>query len=360
MILLGVGATPVHALDAAPATPQTNRLWRLAAIEQATLEQRGVIVNNADLSSYLQAVAERLWKQVDTELDRPTVKVIMDTRMEAITYPNGYCYLTTGILNQLENENQLAMILAHEIVHYVCQHTIAFYEELQQTVPNASLKYADLSHKARRQNTKEKNDTAEYQADSEGLVMLKAAGYCEAEALVLMSNLIKNLENQGNTGTVDMLKHRMIAMKRLIGPSPVRSSCNSSTDRDPDLFLISISPALMANAQSAIQHGDWTVANKSISRFLRLKPHDASAYYLKGEILRRQNDGEGKKHCIGSFEKALEIDPKFPLAYRALGELYFKAGRHQIAKPYFEAFLSLAPQDIAKEYIRGYLRQCQN
>jgi uncharacterized protein HemY len=57
---------------------------------------------------------------------------------------------------------------------------------------------------------------------------------------------------------------------------------------------------------------------------------------------------------------ALKIDPKFPLAHRALGELHFKAGRYQMAKPYFEAFLSLAPQDDAREYIKGYLRQCLN
>ncbi|WP_319408523.1 M48 family metalloprotease [uncultured Desulfosarcina sp.] len=360
MILMLAWAAPLYALNAVAASNPTPRLWQLAAQEQAMLEQRGIVLHEASLSSYLQTVAERLWKQVSTDLNEPTIKVVMDTRMEAYAYPNGYLFLSTGILNQIENEDQLAMILAHEIVHYVRQHTAVLYDHFHTSIRSTGLSYANQSQAAGGLAMKQKIDAAEYQADDEGLVMLKAAGYCETEVLSLMSNLLKSLQDQGASEAVGQLENRIKTMKTLIGQARDSFPCTSATDGDHYFFLNRIAPALIANAQSALTCGDLNQADRSISKFLVLKPEDARAYYLQGEILRRRNNGDGKNQCIESYIKSLKIDPEFPLAHRALGELYFKAGRFQTAKPYFEAFLRLAPQDNAREFIKGYLRQCRN
>jgi predicted Zn-dependent protease len=359
MILLLASAMPV--VTAYAATPdQTNRLWRLAAQEQERLEQRGVVLHDASLSSYLQTVAERLWEQVPTDLSAPTVKVVMDPRMQAYAFPNGYCFLSTGILNRMENEDQLAMILAHEMVHYVRQHTVALYDHFQMASHSTGLPYADHSQRPGGLAIKQKIDAAEDQADDEGLAILKTAGYCETEVLSLMSNLLNSLQDQGTYEAVGRLESRIKTMKTRIDRTRGSGSCTSATDGDPGFFLNRIAPALMANAQAALTCGDWNQADQSISKFLAFKPDDARAHYLKGETLRRRNDGDGNNQCIGSYLTALKIDPEFPLAHRALGELHFKAGRFQTAEPYFEAFLSLAPQDDSREFIKGYLRQCRD
>jgi predicted Zn-dependent protease len=359
MILLLAWVTPVVAATSA-APDQTTRLWRLAAKEQAVLEQRGVVLHDASLSSYLQTVAERLWEQVPTDLETPTLEVVMDPRMQAYAYPNGYCFLSTGILNRIENEDQLAMILAHEMVHYLRQHTAALYDHFQLTSHSTGLPYADGSQAAGGLAMKQKIDAAEDQADDEGLSILKAAGYCETEVLSLMSNLLNSLQDQGSAETLERLESRIKTMKTRIGQTRVTVSCKSATAGDPVLFLNRIAPAMMANAQAALTCGDWNQADQSISKFLALKPDDAHAHYIKGEVLRRRNDGDSKNQCIGSYLKALKIDPGFPSAHRALGELHFKAGRFRTAKPYFEAFLNLAPQDGARAFIKGYLRLCRD
>ncbi|MBR9986456.1 MAG: M48 family metalloprotease [Desulfosarcina sp.] len=359
MILLMAWVVPIVAANAA--TPdQTTRLWRLAAQEQAALEQRGVVLYEASLSSYLQTVAERLWEQVPTELSTPTIKVVIDSRMQAYAYPNGYCFVSTGILNRIENEDQLAMILAHEMVHYFRQHTAALYDHFQMTSHGTGLPYADQGQAVGGAAMKSKIDAAEHQADDEGLAILKAAGYCETEVLSLMSNLLNSLHDQKASEAVGRLEDRIETMKARIGRTSHRVPCASATAGNPVFFFNRIAPALVANAQAAVTCGDWNQADQSISKFLALKPDDARAHYLKGEILRRRNDGGGNNQCIGSYLKALKIDPEFPSAHRALGELHFKAGRFQTAKPYFEAFLSLAPQDNASEFIKGYLLQCRD
>lgn len=359
MILLLAWAVPI--VSATAATPdQTTRLWRLAAQEQAALEQRGVVLHETSLSSYLQTVAERLWEQVPTELSTPTIKVVIDSRMQAYAYPNGYCFVSTGILNRIENEDQLAMILAHEMVHYFRQHTAALYDHYQMTSHGTGLPYADQGQAVGGAAMKNKIDDAENQADDEGLAILKAAGYCETEVLSLMSNLLNSLRNQKASEAVGRLEDRIKTMKARIGRTRDSVPCMSATHAPPGDFPNQLAPALMANAQAAVTCGDWNQADQSISKFLALKPDNARAHYLKGEILRRGNDGNGNSQCIGSYLKALKIDPEFPSAHRALGELHYKAGRYQTAKPYFETFLSLAPQDGAREFIKGYLRQCQD
>jgi len=357
-LLLSAWAPPVHAMDAAAAPSQSQRIWRLAAQEQAALERRGVILHDASLSIYLQAVAKRLWEQADTDLSPPAIEIIMDARMEAYAYPNGYCFLTTGMLNQIENEDQLAMIIAHEMVHYIRQHTTELYHHYQKPAPETGLQYADRPRAFGGDDIEQKIDAAEYQADKEGLSILENAGYCDIQVLALMSNLMKNMRAHGLPATVGRLKNRMVYMKTMLDQVQDRSSCASAADSGHEVYLNRIAPALIANAQAALQRGDWDQADRSISLFQVLKPADARAYYLKGEILRRRNDGDDSNQSIGYYEKALKIDPKFPSAQRALGELHFKAGRYQKAKPFFEAFLSLAPQDDAREYIKGYLRQC--
>jgi predicted Zn-dependent protease len=360
MIVLCAWAAPLHALDRVAASSQASRLWRLAAQEQATLEQRGILLPDRTVSDYVQAVSDRLWEQVHSNLKSPTIKVVTDTRMEAYAYPNGYCLLTTGILSQIENEDQLAMILAHELVHYARQHTVLLYDHFQMSIPGTGLSYARQTRSAGIPTMQQKIDAAEYQADEEGLTILKAAGYCEAEVLPLMSNLNKSLQDQGSTETIERLEKRIKNMRTIMGQTPERITCTSTADGGRDFFLNRITPVLLANAQAALNCGDWRQADLSISRFLMLKQDNARAYYLKGEIQRRRNDADVKNQCIGSYQKALEIDPEFPLAHRALGELNYKAGRFQTAKMHFEAFLSLAPQDHASEFIKGYLRQCQN
>jgi predicted Zn-dependent protease len=358
MILMAAWAGPLHALNAADASVHENRLRQLAAREEAALEQSGAIVHDAALDRYLTGVAARLWQQTGSDLKMPVIQVISDVRMEAYTYPNGYIFLTTGILAPIENEDQLAMIIAHEMVHYARHHAAALYDQFQIPAHNSGLSYA---HHSRASSVKleQKIDAAEYQADSEGLIMIQRAGYCQAEALTLISKLMDCLKNQAAPEALKDLSRRRTVLQALINRNTNGPACSSSTDARTRRFLGGIAPAWKANAQIALRRGDWDQADRSIVKYLALRPNDAHAYYLRGEILRRRNDRDHKSESVRFYKEALKIDPQFPPAYRALGELCFKAGRYRQAKTYFDAFLSLVPRDGASAYIKGYLRQCQ-
>jgi predicted Zn-dependent protease len=360
LLLLLATATPVPMANAATTSQQASRLWRLAAQEQAMLDQRGVILKNSSLSRYLQSVVERLWKQVPSQLSKPTVKIIVDTRIKAHAYPNGVCFLSTGMLDVLENESQLALILAHEMVHYTQQHAAALYNHFQSASLQSESRTAEKGSSVGGMAMRQTIDAAERQADIEGLAIVQAAGYCDKDVLPLMVKLSCYMVEQGHPESVSQLNKRAERFKALVNQEGEKRTGSESEGTDANGYRDCVAPALIANAELALRGGQWSQAEISISKFLESEPLNARAYYIKGEILRRQNGSHHNAACISAYKKALEIDPTFQLTYRALGELYYKAGRYEMAKPYFEAFLNLAPRDAASSFIRGYLKQCQN
>jgi predicted Zn-dependent protease len=360
LFLLLATVAPGPMCDAATTSEQTSRLWRLAAQEQAMLDQHGVILKDSSMSRYLQTVVERLWKQVPSQLSIPTVKIIADNRIVAHAYPNGVCFLSTGMLDVLENESQLAMILAHEIVHYTRQHAAALYNHFQPARLQSDSREPETGGSIGGMSMRHTIDAAERQADREGLAILQAAGYCDQEVLPLMARLMRCMVEQGHPESVSQLNKRAERFKAFVNREGENRTGSASAGTDANSYRACVAPALITNAELALRKGDWSQAERSISRFLESEPLNARAYYLKGEILRRQNGSRPNAACIDAYEKALEIDPTFQLTHRALGELYYKAGRYEKAKPYFEAFLNLAPRDAASSFIKSYLKQCKN
>ncbi len=361
LLVVWAWVSPLNAMEGTAANSQSLLgLDRLAETEQAMLEQRGVVMHDDRLNGYLQAVAARLWQQVDTDLSAPTIQVVMDTRMEAFAYPNGYCYLTTGILARIANEDQLAMILAHEMVHYLRRHSARFYHHFLKPMDDSDPQSDDRVRAVDGQAVQQQIDAAEKQADEEGLSILKRAGYCQAEVLPLLDNLMDGLKHRRRPGAVAQMRKRVRDVKAMLGRTAEASLRTPAEAGDRKGFSGSVAPALLGNGQAALQRGEWVQAEESVSRYLTIRAEDARAYYLKGEILRRQNHDDGNHRAVDYYEQAIEIDPGFATAQRALGELHFKAGRYQAAKSYFEAFLSLNPRDDAREYIKGYLRLCQD
>jgi predicted Zn-dependent protease len=360
LILLLAGATPGHTLEAGVTSAKASRIWQLAAQEQAILDQRGVILKEASLCSYLQDVVERLWEHVQSQLSIPTVKIIANTRIDAHAYPNGVIFLSTGILDVLENESQLAMTLAHEMVHYVHQHTTALYNHFQPASLNGDRQEAYGGGSTITLAIRQIIDAAERQADREGLTILRAAGYCDKEVLPLMDAFMIRMVEQDHPESLSQLNKRAAWFNAMVNQDGAYRTDCASMDTDANRYRCRVAPALMANAQHAVRGGDWDQATRSIAKFLESEPQNAQAYYLKGEILRHQYGCGHESLCINAYEKALEVDPTFPPTHRALGELHYKAGRCHMAKPYFETFLNLAPEDTASAFITGYLKQCQN
>lgn len=89
-------------------------------------------------------------------------------------------------------------------------------------------------------------------------------------------------------------------------------------DEDPD------NPDRLVNFGMALAQSGFTRrAIQPLRRAAALRPDDKEVHYLLGNLFADEGDLD---LAVAEFEKALEIDPKFALAYLYLGRTYLKAG----------------------------------
>jgi predicted Zn-dependent protease len=88
------------------------------------LEREGLIYADEATNAYLQRIGETLLPR-DQHLEHVLWKfrALRDPVPNAFALPNGSIYVNTGLIALLENESQLAAMLAHEITHVLKRHT---------------------------------------------------------------------------------------------------------------------------------------------------------------------------------------------------------------------------------------------
>jgi predicted Zn-dependent protease len=107
-----------------PATDEAL-LWEQAAREHRKLSSSFSILRDPVLEDYLMDLVHRLLPPGTREAGvSPSVHVLINPSLNAFTYPTGAIYVHSGLVARLENEAQLATILAHEVSHIVQRHTI--------------------------------------------------------------------------------------------------------------------------------------------------------------------------------------------------------------------------------------------
>jgi len=101
-------------------------------LEEETIEYVNYVQNNnlcfedSYLESYLYALVYRIYP---SRLDdgRPgilNIKILKDLAPNASIFPNGTLFISTGLLSTINSEEELIGVLAHEISHFVLDHSI--------------------------------------------------------------------------------------------------------------------------------------------------------------------------------------------------------------------------------------------
>jgi hypothetical protein len=135
----------------------------------------GLVLFNDSLSNYVTKVAAILLKDDPELFSKLHFYVYKDPALNAYTSATGNILITIGLLAQLENEGQLAFILAHEITHYQQEHMLKGYinrEELSEKGPSYTWSSSYYSY----------NQEQELEADRLGFELYKKSPYAIADA----------------------------------------------------------------------------------------------------------------------------------------------------------------------------------
>lgn len=114
---------------------------RFFASSRITIDElllSGQILFNEPLSIYLNKVVNYTLKGEEELKSRLRFYILKSNDINAYSTDQGIIFFTTGLLAQLENEAQLAFIIAHEASHYILNHVREGYIETKKIVGDES------------------------------------------------------------------------------------------------------------------------------------------------------------------------------------------------------------------------------
>ncbi len=143
------------------------------------------LVNDAELQTYVN----RVGRWVALQGERPELPwrfgVIETASINAFAAPGGYVLITRGLYEILDNEAQLAGVLAHEIGHIIRRHHVTVLQKSAAVSAGAQLAQRD-NRSALLNNmigagaeilARGLDKSAEFEADMMGVVLAARAGY---------------------------------------------------------------------------------------------------------------------------------------------------------------------------------------
>ena len=86
------------------------------------LGEHAIPVPLPSIQTYAKAVLDRLLKGSNISGVTPQVVVIADQQIHGHAFPDGTIFLTLGAIRNLDTEDQLAALLAHELSHIILKH----------------------------------------------------------------------------------------------------------------------------------------------------------------------------------------------------------------------------------------------
>ncbi|MCW5981210.1 MAG: M48 family metalloprotease [Bryobacteraceae bacterium] len=98
---------------------QDVQLGKEAAAE---IEKTVRLVNDRNLSAYIEGIGRKLAAAPEASNYPYTFKVVHDDSINAFALPGGPTYVNTGLILAADNEAQLAGVMAHEISHVALRH----------------------------------------------------------------------------------------------------------------------------------------------------------------------------------------------------------------------------------------------
>lgn len=357
------------------ATNEEKLLWRRAKEEQQILDRSGWLYRDAELETYLNQVAARLKTFTDSPDIFFKIKIINDPNLNAFAFPNGVIYVHTGVLARMENEAQLAALLAHEMTHCTHRHSLRVLKSLDDRPAFMAILEKSLEKVAMVQNLARilgvngsmaavTGYTREFEAEADrvGLDLMTKAGYDPRQALNLFEHLRKEIESEGIKepfffGTHPNVQQRIDTTEHWLATEYQGKDTGLINS---EIFRSRLQKLVLNNARLELRIGRFYAARRSVEAYLLRNHDDANAYYLLGEIFRQQGNHNDTEKAIKQYEKAIALDPLFPAPHKAMGLMYYKEGERHLAKKFFESCLLLSPNAPDKAYIQGYLKRCDN
>jgi predicted Zn-dependent protease len=313
------------------------------------LKQQVELVDDAFIEEYINDLGNYLVRSLETKPFNFNFYVIADNQINGFATPGGHIYIYTGLIELMENIDELAGVMCHEIAHVSLRH-ISDRIEKAKMVGLATMagllagaiiggEAADAiitgSVAAGQQKMLSYSREDERQADQMGFTYANKAGF---DPSAMISVLTKLQQSQWGMNEIPpyLLTHplgpeRMSNIEALLGSYPPLSEHKEETESFRRLFPLF----------KTILNGKYLYAHEAEQLFrseLEKDPDSPSAHLGLGLVLERRTEYD---MAIDHFLQALDGLPDPLPALRYLSETYQLNGQDGEAIRVLEKALTL-------------------
>jgi len=325
------------------------------------------IIEDPVIADYVNKIGNRIVAKLDKPLFNYHFYVIKTDPYNAFAIPAGYIFINSGLLMAMDNEEELAGILAHEIAHVNARHIsqkiemskkigwarmagmaagvlmgIAGAGDAAQAVTRGSAgaaQTAELSYS--REN--------EMQADQLGLDYLAEAGYSGEGLLEILKKMRSKQWFDSNQVPTYLMTHpavddRIAYLDTQIANMPPATRPNSEKSSAEFERVLT---------QLITEYGDEDLVLRQTEAAVKNDPSDTLARYRYGLILARIGR---RQEAIDQLRMVLEKRAFDPYVLRDMGRVYFLDGQYQQALKMLTTAHNMIPDDAE---CRLFLAQTQ-
>jgi len=363
-----------HAIDpfskaptAADLAPEEDRLWGESRDATIAFRRRGLLFDQAAYTARLNVIMRALYPEFG---DTINVRILRDIVPNAMTFPNGDVYFSLGLLGRLENEAQIAMVLAHEGAHFVHRH--AFQDRnarlttgtLVQIVGFAGGAVGTLGalggvlggRIALIGGVAGHSRDMEREADRIGLERVLKLGYGKVDAtrtFEVLRDYAKTDEN-ANGGYFFASHPRLEERIESIGALPGTDATTAQADPAFAAMQHALQLQWLPQELGAGRYKALVVALEDDARRARMP---AQADYYLSEAYRLRGDAGDVERAADWLARAYKRTPDYPPLLRSAGLTAMKAGQRSDARTFFSMYLTRLPEAPDRGFIESYLKQ---
>src|SRR5689334_13171106 len=394
----------------------------LEVLEQADLldvrlERDGLVLADEAANAYLRRIGKSLIPQgLTLERVKWNFRALRDPQPNAFALPNGSIYVTTGLMTLVDNESQLAAVLAHELTHVMRRHTYSSNRSnrkkfMTMNVMAAIGAYAPggvvgavitvvttIAPFIMMATIYGYSRDLEREADLKGIDMMISAEYAPEEMVNVMKLLDKDIEGENIRlfyNDHPSLDERIKYMSSYLGARADKVTHQMELNRERTAYFQNMEPVMRHNIQLAINVGRARSAVYLAQRLVDFHADSENLYWLaeayralgprSPQLTDKELTNSAKKDASKKREKrtleeeerdllatpagqenwqkhqqlaedfykrSLNAENPTPLAHRGLGMLYEKLGRGSDAAGEYEKYLELSPTAVDRERIQ--------
>lgn len=312
----------------------------------------------------VQTYVAEVGRKLAAVSDRPDLPyefvVLNNTEPNAWALPGGKLAINRGLLIYLEDESQLAAVLAHEIVHAAARHSAAqmtrgtLLGAVTQIAGIASQQsgFGELGGMAAQLGSAAWLATygrgAELEADAYGMEYMVRAGYNPEGAVKLQQTFVKLSEGRQQDIFSQLFashppsQERVDANLRRAQDLPPGGVVNARQFQSKIARIRQDEPAYKEHekALKALNDEKPGIALTHLDKAINLQPKEAQFWELRGHALAMQNNTAEAERA---FSAAIERNSDYFRSFLGRGILRFKAGNNAAAKQDLERSLTLLP-----------------